>query len=224
MANACMKQFWWILLLVFESSTAQFPSEDDAERSRGKRFEGIQGNPYLKDEWSDGKIIFSSGRILNQFKLKFDCVNNKLLLKFSGSTFAAESKVKEFMIYQKEGRRTDSMLFRKGFPSFGLGNNETFYRVLSEGKVMLLKLYTKNILEEKQMPTSNVQRRFVEQESFFIFREGVMYEIRKEKGSLPEILTDRSEEIKKFIAENQLKMRSEEDFAKVVNKYNKMFP
>ena len=219
-----MKQFWWIFLLIIESSTAQFPSDDDAQKSRGVRYEGIQGNPYLKDEWSDGKITFSSGRILNQFKLKFDCVNNKLLLQFSGSTFAAESKVKEFVIYQKEGRRTDSMVFRKGFPSVGLANNETFYLVLSEGKVMLLELYTKNILEEKQMATSDIQRRFIEQESFFILRDGIMYEVKKERGSLPDILTDRSEEIKKFIAENQLKMRSGEDFAKVVNKYNKMLP
>src|SRR5262245_42784000 len=104
-----MKQILWCLLLLAQSIFGQ----DDSD---------ISGNPYLFKDWSNGTVRFSSGREMKQFKLKFDAFRNQLLLQFEGSTFAAESKVQEFVLLQKK----DSLVFRKGFPP----NENTFYQVL----------------------------------------------------------------------------------------------
>ena len=100
-----MKYIAWCLLLLSQCALGQTSKEDDLNT--------ITGNPYLLKEWSDGVVRFTSGRTVNQFKLKFDCLKNMLLLQFNGSAFAAESKVQEFVMYPKN---KDSLLFRRGFP------------------------------------------------------------------------------------------------------------
>jgi len=114
-------------------------------------YNDVSGSAFLIRDWSEGVIRFSSGRVSTQFKLKFDCVKNQLNLQFNGSTFATESKVKEFVLYTKNGNTPDSMVFRKGFPAADKGNEETYFQVLVEGKAMLLCLHLKLIAEEQQI-------------------------------------------------------------------------
>ena len=101
-----MKHIAWCLLLLCQCALGQTTKDDDNT---------VSGNPYLFKEWCDGVVRFSSGRTLNQFKLKFDCLKNALLLQFNGSAFAAESKVQEFVMYPK---KKDSLLCLKSGPGF----------------------------------------------------------------------------------------------------------
>src|SRR6185503_13571551 len=102
-----------VLLLIFHQAYSQTVDGFKTQPERPVN-EEIAGNPYLLNGWNDGVIKFSSGRVVKQFKIKFDCLNNQLLLQFEGNTFAAESKVTEFVIYPK-GKKNDSMVFRKGY-------------------------------------------------------------------------------------------------------------
>ena len=214
-----MKHIWWCLLLICAQTYGQNGLEDAAalkdERS------GAYGNPYLLKEWSDGVIRFTSGRVVNQFKLKFDCVKNQLLLQFDGSTFAAESKVKEFTLY-KGGKKKDSLLFRKGYPAVQNCTVETYYQVLFEGKIALLKLYVKNIIESKQAIPATTTRRLEDVETFYLLKEGTMILLPQDKNDLPKSFPDKSDLLSKFIAEQQLRMRTSEDFIQVAKKYNEL--
>lgn len=211
-----MKIVWFLLFLV---SQAQAQTNDAGKLNTGE-YEGVAGNPFFIKDWSDGIVRFSSGKESNKFKLKFNAAQNRLLLQFNGSTFAAESQVKEFVLFTKN--KKDSFLFRKGFPVYDRGNSETFYQVLESGKATLLHLAAKDIVEEKEILASKVSRSYTDINLFFIFRDGVLIKIDKESATLPEILSDRGEELKTFIAEQQLKMRTTEDFIKVVRKYNEL--
>ena len=207
------------LFLYLPHVFAQNPASDNAAE-RATNFSDVAGSPYLFRDWSDGLVHFSSGRLLKQFKLKFDCAQNKLMLQFNGSTFAAESNISEFVIFQKNGKKTDSLHFKKGFPKYGKATEETFYQVLTEGPATLLHLFTKNILEEKQITATSPSRRYLDEEKFFLLHNNQLSEIGREKNSLAYLLPDKSEEIKHFIDENDLKMKSAADYTKVIRKYN----
>jgi hypothetical protein len=218
---------WFILpcfylLVIVNSALAQ--SNDGSENSsKSPDYSNVTGNPYLFKDWSDGVIRFSSGRVMKQFKLKFDCAKNQLLLQFNGTTFGAESKVNEFEMYPK-GNRRDTLIFKKGFPAADLATGETFYQVLTTGKVTLLKQISMNIIEEKQVVTStgSLFRRYEEVRKYYLLRDGAMSRINDEKGAFIELLNDSTGEINKFIAANQLRMKTEEDYLKVVKKYNQL--
>ena len=210
-----------LLFSYLSQSYSQHPAADDPG-GRATNFSDVAGNPYLFRDWSEGLVRFSSGRVINKFKLKFDCAQNKLMLQFEGSTFAAESKISEFVILQKNGKKTDSLHFKKGFPNYGKATEETFYQVLVEGPVTLLHLFNKNILEEKQITATSPTRRYQDEEKLFLLRDKQLYEIGREKNSLPSLLADKSDEIKRFIDENDLKMKSPADVTQVVRKYNEL--
>ncbi len=195
-----------------------FGQSADKVKSSSGEYEGIAGNPYFLKDWSDGIIRFSSGKVTDKFKLKFNAAQNRLLLQFSGSTFAAESSINEFVIYTKN--KKDSFLFKKGFPASDRGNAETFYEVLEDGQVTLVKLSTKDIIEQKEILESKKLRHYQDVEEYYLVKEGMMHKISKESAHIADILSDRRDELKKFISEQQLKMRTADDYAKVVKRYN----
>jgi hypothetical protein len=210
---AIMKNIAWCLLLLCQCVLGQTSKEDDLNN--------ITGNPYLLKEWSDGVVRFTSGRTVNQFKLKFDCLKNMLLLQFNGSAFAAESKVQEFVMYPKN---KDSLLFRRGFPPTEKTSESTYFQVLLQGKTSLLRLPARNIIEERQLVSVNgrLNRRMEEVEYYYLYQNGAMTLLPADRLSLPEKFADKKDAIAEFITTRQLKMHTPDDFVQVVKKYNEL--
>ena len=208
-----MKHIAWCLLLLCQCALGQTPREDENN--------SITGNPYLMKDWCDGVVRFTSGRTMTQFKLKFDCLKNMLLLQFEGNAFAAESKVKEFVMYPK---KKDSLLFRRGFPSTNKTTDQTYFHVLLQDKSSLLRLVARNIIEEKQLVSVNgrINRRMEEVEFYYLLRNGEMVLLPASRTELPAIFADKKEPLARFIAERQFKMHSPDDFVAVVKKYNEL--
>ncbi|HEX6426947.1 MAG TPA: hypothetical protein VF008_04640 [Niastella sp.] len=208
-----MKHLAWCLLLLCQVALGQTTKEDDLNT--------ITGNPFLFKEWCDGVVRFTSGRTVTQFKLKFDCLKNQLLLQFNGSAFAAESKVREFVMYPKN---KDSLLFRRGFPATDKTADHTYFQVLLQDKVSLLRLIARNIVEEKQLVSVNgrVNRRMEDAEYYYLFQNGTMTLLPANKSDLPSTFADKKESIAEFITTQQLKMHTPEDFVQVVKKYNEL--
>ena len=208
-----MKHIAWCLLLLCQCALGQTPREDEMN--------SVTGNPYLMKDWCDGVVRFTSGRTMTQFKLKFDCLKNMLLLQFEGNAFAAESKVKEFVLYPK---KKDSLLFRRGFPSTNKTTDQTYFHVLLQDKSSLLRLVARNIIEEKQLVSVNgrINRRMEEVEFYYLLRNGEMVLLPASRTELPAIFADKKEPLARFIAERQFKMHSPDDFVAVVKKYNEL--
>jgi len=207
-----MKHIAWCLLLLGQCALGQ-TKEDDQNT--------ITGNPYLFKEWCDGVVRFTSGRTVTQFKLKFDCFNNRLLLQFNGSAFAAESKVQEFVMYPK---KKDSLIFRRGFPTTDKTSENTYFHVLLQDKVSLLRFVARNIIEERQLVSvgGRVNRRMEDVEFYYLLQNGALTLLPDSRNELPEKFADKKEPIAAFISAQQLKMHSPEDFVQVVKKYNEL--
>ena len=208
-----MKHIAWCLLLLCQCALGQTSKEEELNT--------ITGNPYLFKEWNEGVVRFTSGRTMNQFKLKFDCLKNMLLLQFQGNAFATESKVQEFVMYPK---KKDSLLFRRGFPATDRTTDQTYFHVMVQGKASLLRLIARNIVEEKQLVSVNgrVDRRLEEVEQYYMLQNGKMILLPASSRDLPEVFADKKEPIAQFIATKQLRMHDAEDFVAVVNKYNEL--
>lgn len=214
-----MKHITWCLLLICQCTLAQTtndPSFNTAE---------LSGNPYLFKDWYNGTVRFSSGRVLNQFKLKFDVFKNQLLLQFEGTAFAAESKISEFVIYPKS-KSKDSLVFRKGFPDSDKGTEHTYYQVLFADKVQLLRLFGRSIIEEHSLVVaSNKQhRRLEEAEYYYLLQNNNLTLLPANRTELVAAFPEKKEQVAEFINTQQLKMRNPEDFVKVVQKYNALLP
>lgn len=208
-----MKHIAWCLLLLCQCALGQTSKEEDLN--------SITGNPYLFKEWNDGVVRFSSGRTMNQFKLKFDCLKNSLLLQFEGNAFATESKVQEFVLYPK---KKDSLVFRRGFPATDRTTEQTYLHVLVQGKASLLRLIARNIVEEKQLVNvgGHINRRMDEVELYYMLQDGKMMLLPASSRELPDAFGEKKDAIARFIADKQLRMHDLADFVAVINKYNEL--
>lgn len=212
-----MKHFLWCFLLLFV--LRGLAQKNDVE----DQVSTASGNPYLFKDWMDGVVIFKSGRVVKQFKLRFDCVHNRLMLQFEGAAFAAESQIKEFVLYNTGGRKSkDSMVFRKGFPAVDKYSEETYYQVLFTGKVVLLRLPTKMVLTEKQLVGNNSRTSLMDEDFYYLLQEGVMTALPKDKDVLVNKLPVQLDGVKEFVVQQSLRMDKAADFVKVITRYNEL--
>jgi hypothetical protein len=205
--------------LLLLQTTAQSQVDNPDKDINGE----LYGNPYIIKDWSEGLVKFTSGRIVNQFKLRFDCVRNQLVLQFQGSTFAAESKVKEFVMYTGSGKKKDSLVFRKGYPAIDKGNENTFYQVLLEGKTQLLRLIAKNVIEEKELISSTRARgRLEEEEKYYLLKDGAMILLPPDRAQILNALPGQATALAQFISDNNLRFRTQADYIQLAKKYNEL--
>ena len=216
-----MKNIAWCLLLLCQCALGQ-----TSNLVKTDELTDVTGNPYLFKDWNEGVVRFASGRSMTQFKLKFDCFKNILLLQFEGNVFAADAKVQEFVLYTKTGKTKDSLLFRKGFPAVDRFSDNTYYQVLFRGKVQLLRLIFRTVIEEKQVVTVNGQssRHLENAEQYYLFQDGQMVLLPDDKSELATAFKDQKNAIAAFIGNQQLKMRNADDFVQVVKKYDELLP
>lgn len=185
-------------------------------------YQDVSGTPFFISAWADGVIRFSSGRATNQFRIRFDCVQNKVMLQFNGSSFATESKIREFVIYPDGFSGKDSMLFRKGFPVNGNANEETFYQVLLAASNSLLCLPVKKITEERQIASKTVYRRMHDDYEYYLLKAGKLYKLSLLRQEIPPLFPDHQEEIRKYIEEHQLRFKDAHDLVTLVTYYNSL--
>jgi hypothetical protein len=201
----------------------QNPAQSQVDNPNNDINGELYGNPYIIKDWSEGLVKFTSGRIVNQFKLRFDCVRNQLILQFQGSTFAAESKVKEFVMYTNSGKKKDSLVFRKGYPAIDKGNENTYYQVLLEGKTQLLRLIAKNVVEEKELIASARARgRLEEEEKYYLLKEGTMILLPPDRAQILNALPGQATALAQFITDNNLRFRTQADYIQLAKKYNEL--
>ncbi len=207
---------WCFLLLPALQGTAQ------TEEGKEDKISNASGNPYLFKDWLDGVVTFKSGRVVKQFKLRFDCAHNRLMLQFEGASFAAESQVKEFVLYTGKRKSKDSMVFRKGFPAVDKYTADTYFQVLTNGKAVLLRLPTKVVVEEKQLVGNNSRSSWSDEEWYYLLQDGIMTALPKDKDELIKRLPVQQDGLKQFVAKQTFRMDKAEDFVKVITKYNEL--
>ncbi|MBC7849588.1 MAG: hypothetical protein H7Y31_07625 [Chitinophagaceae bacterium] len=211
-----------MICLIINGLMTQAQTTDQTVGGDRPVYNDISGTPLFYTAWKDGIIRFSSGRVANQFKLKFDCVQNQVMLQFEGRTFSSESSVKEFVMFPKGFKVKDSVLFRKGFPATGKATSATFFQVLAQGNYTLLLLHIKNITEDAQYASKVINRQFSDELAYYIFKDGVMLQLPTERSSMSSMFPGKEEIVREFIANKQLRFRDPGDYQLLVEYVNSL--
>ena len=110
--------------------------------------------------------------------------------------------------------------FQSGFP--GIDNQTTihFYQVLSNGKVTLLKSINKAMEERNNELSGERSKEFVSRENWYIYQNGVMKRVKKDQAFFTDLFTDKAEAYAKYVNENKVSFKNEDQIAKMVNFLN----
>jgi hypothetical protein len=184
----------------------------------------IEGSPYFSANWSKGTITLSN-------KKKYERISVKLNLHTDDVLFIAEDTKNEMIalkgsvleIEVSDPEKNDKLvLFRSGYPSVQSNSQKTYYNVLVDGRVSLLKQIKKTIIEEKPFNSASVIQKYKTEKFYFLFVNNSMALLKKKKDDLLNLLSAQKEKVDAFINTNKLNVKSDDDLVRIVEFYNSL--
>ena len=221
-----MKAFLAITVVVF-NITAGFTQSSVflADKVTGNLYRvnenpDVAGSPFFLDEWVPGIIYLKDGYRAEKFKLKLDLYSNELLFLHEGKPLVVVNPVIEFVLNVPAG---EQYLFRSGYFSVDDNTEATYYQVLQEGQVTLLKQSRKIIIIKNEYSQRSGVKEFTGSENYFIARPGkTPVKIKKDKASLVAAIGDVDGKLMAWVNKNGLRCKSEEDMKMVVKAHSEI--
>jgi hypothetical protein len=185
--------------------------------TKSLKYSEIKGNPYLREEFSDGTIWMSDGSVVENCSLRYNMFSDLMEYMLEGVVYEVtpKSKVKK--------AKFDGHTFACFNFSEKRKPGEQYFEILAEGKVTLLKKYSlKFIPPAPASPYSDEQMaHFGKPEaSFYISdNQGDILLVKNEK-TLLKILENKKSAMSLYISDNHLSVLAESDLLKIIDHYN----
>lgn len=164
----------------------------------------IEGIPYyLENTWQRGSIVYD-GIAYDTVQMMYDIVKDRIVILHFNSFFRLalfSEKVKSFTVMGHHFVRME----RDSLNNSPLVTG--FYDQLYSGATSVLARRSK-FIEETVKET--LERKFVEQYQFYVFKGGKYHTVRTKKG-LFSLLKDHSREIKQHLKKKKLKFRKDKE-------------
>jgi len=182
----------------------------------------VSGSPYLHGSWRKGNVTFSNGKKINGVALKYDQVKDELL--FAGKNneeYYFNEAVAEFTLAGENEKLENSSVFRNGFPSLKKLTNTSFFEIIVDGEVKLLKKNVKTITETKEFNSATTTRSIDQNLNYYIFKTNALVQLKKGdlKGLANALDDQKAPAIIDFSQKNKLNVSKEEDLKKIVTYY-----
>lgn len=179
---------------------------------------GIEGTPFLDKEEQIGTVLFTNGKLTKDVHLKFDMLNNKIYFVRDGTIMEFIDTVKDFYLQYKDNN-TVGVVYRNGFPQIDRNTAATYYELLADGKVSLLKHRYKVVTEYKEYSTAS-KKRYDERSQLYAALPGDrIIRIRKDRKFLMDAMPEYADKIKTIT--DKLKLKSDESLIALFQELNK---
>lgn len=185
-----------------------------------KRDDAIKGSPLLLANWHPGTVTFRSGQQGKELQLLFNVNKNVLYFKRGEGILEFVQPIREFTLRIANDNDSVNIVFRNGYVGFEKNNQETFYEVLTDGAIQLLKQYTKTLLTYKPYNQPE-QQEYSDKVKYFIYRDHKLTLIKRDKEFLMQAFPDLSNKILSWCEANNSNAKSEPHLAALIGSLNK---
>ncbi len=189
------------------------------EKYKTKTIE-TKGVYFYNEEWQYADIIMFSGDKLENFPVRYNLGKNILEIKSDDIVKVISiGQIKEIHFHDKHKNETlkNTVLYKN---NEGVG----FFTVLSEGDKVLLKKTYLEVIEPNYVNALDVgeqERKIVQRAKYYTAnKDNEVTQIKKNKRYVLKLLNDKAEDIKKYISQNKLSVKNENDLIKIFNYYN----
>ncbi|RCW33308.1 hypothetical protein DFO77_11373 [Marinilabilia salmonicolor] len=203
-----------------KSFTDQFRYEEIRTNTENRaNYNFIKGSPFLNKEFSEGEVTMNDSIKFQGVPLRYNIHSDKM-------EFMTENN-----LILEVDNTTASYIFNVGDKifknkSYHQNNQEKtgILQLLVDGKFKLYKKYTVDFeaaTEAKGFQESEPNRFERKKDQYFISLPNKIPELITRKKDLIRVLEPEKPEIKKFIKDERIKTRSEEDLIKLIQHCNK---
>ena len=214
-----------VLLFFCMQAKAQILSDYTGRPYLLKTHDGIEGSPLLTENWLPGTVDFANGKTAAA-TLNYNLYGDELLFKTPKDSIvqAFVDPVKSFSIKGitlEESDQTD-MTFSSGFPAVDDQTAKTFYQVVGDGKIKLLRCYKKKVLESKDFASQIGTKTFINANSYYLFANNQMTKIKPSQKTILAALNDKADKIQEYVKANSVNFKSDVALAKLFGYYNSL--
>jgi hypothetical protein len=177
----------------------------------------VEGTAYIVDAWQPGTVLLKNGTLIKDVQLKFDLYLNKLYFQRDGLVFEFADTVRDFYL-QYSDQKTAGLVYRSNYPETGKNNTLTFYELLVDGKISLLKHRYKLLMETKDIDM-RVRKKYEDKQQYYAALPGNrIVKIKRDRKALMEAMPEYAEKISRISGKQNLK--SEESLIELFEQLN----
>lgn len=211
-----------ISLTAATGAHAQFMHEKDYKPVTTKEYTNIVGSAYLYEEWMPGSVKLINGVASKEkMLLKYDLLNDEVYFKDkAGETMAFVVPVQEFILNPTEIDAAAGRRFRNGYKDIDGARPTSFYEVLSDGKVQLLKKFSKFIFESQDIGSATKTKTFMDKTKYYLVANGKAMPVKNERKALLAALSDKQPELDAWLKSNKVNFKSDAGLGKLLDYYN----
>jgi hypothetical protein len=179
-----------------------------------------EGTPLLTTTWLKGLVKFTNGTTYKADFLKYDLEKDQVYFKDAKSDELLQFAlpVSEFSLVIGQ----ENLVFKSGYLAVDRNKPSSFYQVLVDGGVQLLKHRIKQPFDERAFNSATTTRTYKEDEYFYLAKKNTPVKIRKDKKQILTVLGNYTAELEAYIAEEKLNLKNEEDLVKLIVFYNSL--
>lgn len=215
----------FLYLLLFFSLAAKAQSEiqpfGDVKRTPLTviKYTDMVGNPYLYDFWVKGKVTLKNGKSYSNDSLKYDLIDDKLVFKNDDGTLMHFAEpVKSFDLLSKD---LTVLHFANGLPVSSGMNPESYFQIIYEGKISLLKRTGKFITESKQYNSASTTNSFNTTYSYYSLQNGVLTKISLNKKTIIALFELEEQQLNDYLKQEKIDFKKDADLNKLFTYFNK---
>jgi hypothetical protein len=211
------------LTFVGKFCSAQFPNVkgDQQVNLYGILFyqpHGLDGSPYLSNDWHIGNVKLINGEEATLVKMKFNILTNDLVYynEHFKNLFTADKQTVESFVIKKD--RPDSMLFIKYHgPELGykLKNND-FVHLAHAGKIKLFVKYSADVSEANDITSRD---KIYPRYNYFIVHNEELTELKLNLKSFIKAFPEHKKEIRKLGAAIHFRNKSLTDLTRLLTSF-----
>jgi hypothetical protein len=190
-----------------------------------QNYNEVKGSPFLVDKWMQGDVQFANGTVLKNIAIMYDQVKDALLFKGKNDEdYYFNDPIREFTINYVNIThiKISKSTFRSGFAaSKGLTTN-SFFEILVDGKMKLLKRTNKTISETKEFNSATVVKNVNTNTVYYLTSGDAPIALKKldTKSLIANLATEKATKAQDYISSNNLNLKNQDDLARVISYYN----
>jgi hypothetical protein len=179
---------------------------------------GINGSPFLNDNWLVANVEFSDGRSADSVLVKLNAYENKLhFVDDNGEELQATLRIKQVTIIDQNPSWKGRM-YRSGFD----GSGDAFFQVLQDGAGMqLLRKTMLKVWKSRAMGEEDKQS-FEYEEELYLAKGKSIYKPGKKCEMPDEAWGDKKEKVLQYISSNEIRCSKTDDLKKLVEFVNSL--
>jgi hypothetical protein len=218
-----MKKYFILFLFIVTAVTAQAQLSNYVDTGgvpiREQAYAGVQGSPYLDDQFANGTLIFSDTDRQKNIPLRYNVYEGTIETLQEGRVISFKKnliKGCEIFIKNSITQETKRYVIMNGFTGIDDYKEDDFFVVTYQNKVSFITKMNCSLNENAATyGNSSTIKVFAKKEKdYFIKENGEVIPLNRSNSGLIKAIDEKK--IKDYIKENKLNVKEDEDLRKVM--------